>query len=172
MSSISVANAPCSWGVLEFELEGETQTAEEVLQEMSETGYIGTEFGDWGFLPTEPDDLRALLGKYELSLLGAFVPVALSEANTHRSGIEMALKVARLLSAVNPKALIILADDNGRIPERTQWAGRIEAQHGLSADGWKTFSKGAESIAMMVLAETGLRTVFHHHCAGYVETPQ
>jgi inosose dehydratase len=27
-------------------------------------------------------------------------------------------------------------------------------------------------VARAVLAETGLRTVFHHHCAGYVETPE
>jgi inosose dehydratase len=26
-------------------------------------------------------------------------------------------------------------------------------------------------LAHFVLEETGLRTVFHHHCAGYVETP-
>ena len=30
---------------------------------------------------------------------------------------------------------------------------------------------GADGIAQAVFDETGLRTVFHHHCAGYVETP-
>ena len=42
---------------------------------------------------------------------------------------------------------------------------------GLSKDQWKTFASGADQIAKAVFDETGLRTVFHHHCAGYVETP-
>ena len=43
------------------------------------------------------------------------------------------------------------------------------AQSGNEA--WETFAKGANRIAQAVREETGLRTVFHHHCAGYIETP-
>ena len=43
---------------------------------------------------------------------------------------------------------------------------------GLSLAEWKTFASGANQIARAVFEETGLRTVFHHHCAGYVETPE
>ncbi|HKD37876.1 MAG TPA: TIM barrel protein, partial [Pirellulales bacterium] len=35
----------------------------------------------------------------------------------------------------------------------------------------RVFADGANQIARAVHSETGLRTVFHHHCAGYVETP-
>src|ERR1051326_4844949 len=35
---------------------------------------------------------------------------------------------------------------------------------------WTAFAAGADRVARAVLDETGLRTVFHHHCAGYVET--
>jgi inosose dehydratase len=41
----------------------------------------------------------------------------------------------------------------------------------LSAAQWTVYAKGAERVARAVRDETGLRTVFHHHCAGYVETP-
>jgi inosose dehydratase len=41
----------------------------------------------------------------------------------------------------------------------------------LSKDEWRVFARGADDIAHAVFDETGLRTVFHHHCAGYVETP-
>ncbi len=67
---------------------------------------------------------------------------------------------------------IVLADDNGKIPERTQNAGRIKPEQGLSPSEWQVFAEGAERIAGAVKKETGLRTVIHHHCAGYVETPQ
>jgi inosose dehydratase len=42
---------------------------------------------------------------------------------------------------------------------------------GLAADQWHTYTAGAEKVACAVRDETGLRTVFHHHCAGFVETP-
>ena len=54
---IRVANAPCSWGVIE-NVAGERQGYAWVLDEMHETGYQGTELGDWGFMPTDPDKLR------------------------------------------------------------------------------------------------------------------
>ena len=38
-------------------------------------------------------------------------------------------------------------------------------------DEWKIFGEGADLVAKEVKRKTGLRTVFHHHCAGYVETP-
>jgi len=43
---------------------------------------------------------------------------------------------------------------------------------GLSEDEWKIFAEGANLIAREVKEKTGLRTAFHHHCAGYVETPE
>ena len=55
---IKIANAPCSWGVLEFDLEGKAAGFEQVLDEISETGYEGSELGDWGFRPTVPADLK------------------------------------------------------------------------------------------------------------------
>ena len=53
-NKIKIANAPCSWGVLEFELEGEAMGYQQVLDEIAATGYAGTELGDWGFMPTDP----------------------------------------------------------------------------------------------------------------------
>ncbi len=169
---IRVANAPCSWGVLEFGLEGETAGYAQVLDEMRETGYEGTELGDWGFMPTDPTLLRRELERRGLALLGAFVPVPLADPEAHADGEEAALRTAHLLAAAaGTTPFLILADDNGRDPVRTQNAGRIRPEHGLTAAGWRVFAAGVERIARRVQAATGLRTLFHHHCAGYVETP-
>jgi len=169
---IQIANAPCSWGVLEFELEGKAAGFEQVLDEIKETGYAGTELGDWGFMPTDPLQLRAELDKRELALLGAFVPVFLKDNSKHQAGAEVAVRTAQLMKDAGfPKAFIILADENGSIPERTKNAGRVTPEMGLSEAEWKTFAEGANFVAAEVKANTGLRTAFHHHCAGYVETP-
>jgi sugar phosphate isomerase/epimerase len=97
---IRTGNAPCSWGVLEFDLEGEAAGYVQVLNEMVETGYVGTELGDWDFMPTDPDMLAAELTQRGLTMLGAFVPVQLKDPACHEPGVEAALKVARLLPAL------------------------------------------------------------------------
>lgn len=175
MAVLGIGNAPCSWGTLEFEeVKKEKQIGyRQMLDELVETGYTGTELGDWGFMPTEPDVLRAELSRRKVAMLGAFVPVALRDASAHEAGTQEAVKTARLLATVAtaPKPFIVLADKNGTSPERTTNAGRIGNSMGLSDSEWKVFAAGAEKVARAVCETTGLRTVFHHHCAGYVETP-
>jgi inosose dehydratase len=170
---IKIANAPCSWGVLEFEIDGKAAGFEQVLNEIRDTGYQGTELGDWGFMPTVPSELKKVLDKRSLSMVGAFVPVFLKERSRHSAGAELAVKTAKLMAdAGYPDAFIVLADENGSVKERTANAGRVTKSMGLSDEEWKVFAEGAELVAREVKEKTGLRTVFHHHCAGYVETPR
>ena len=174
-TKMQLANAPCSWGVLEFDL-GAAAGYERVLDEMAQSGYDGTELGDWGFMPTEPERLTAELRKRKLSLLAAFVPIALANVGALEEGVKVAVKTARLLKSVSNSSgeapYIVLADDNGTVPLRTKKAGRITSQDGLTAEQWKQFGANADALARRVLYETGVRTVFHHHAAGFVETPE
>jgi len=178
MSVIRVANAPCSWGSLEFEgLAGGGVPYGQMLDELKETGYDGTELGDWGYMPTEPEALHTELARRGLVMLGAFVPVALKEADVHEAGVAESLKIARLLADVaerdgyEQQPFLALADDNGTDPVRTSHAGRTSHEMSLTDQQWKVFAHGAEEVARAVRSETGLRTVFHHHCAGFVERP-
>jgi inosose dehydratase len=169
---ISVANAPCSWGVLEFE--GVTPPAgyAQVLDEIRDTDYAGTELGDWGFMPTAPARLSAEIKARGLDLVGAFVPVAFANDAAHDAGAATAIRTASLMrDAGFPNAFIVLSDDNASVDARERNAGRIRPEHGLSDAGWMTFASGVDAIANLVWTETGLRTVFHPHCGGYVETP-
>jgi inosose dehydratase len=169
---IKIANAPCSWGVLEFELDGKAAGFELVLNEIRETGYQGTELGDWGFMPSVPSELRKELDKRSLSMVGAFVPVFLKDRSKHAAGTEIAVRTAKLMAdAGYPDAFIVLADENGSVKERTLIAGRVSPSTGLTDDEWKVFAEGTNLVAREVKTRTGLRTVFHHHCAGFVETP-
>lgn len=174
MTRLRVGNAPCSWGTLEFEgMKGEQIDFRRMLDELVETGYTGTELGDWGYMPTDVPTLTQELTRRGVVMLGAFVPVALKDASAHEAGIKNAVKTAQLVAAVarDPAPFIVLADNNGTVPERTLNAGRIPSNLSLSPAEWRIFAEGANSVARAVLETTGLRTVFHHHCAGYVETP-
>jgi inosose dehydratase len=172
--ALRVGNAPCSWGTLEFDqTKGEQVPYGRMLDELVETGYTGTELGDWGYMPTDPAVLRDELRRRGVAMLGAFVPVRLRNPAAHDAGVAVALRIARLLAAVasEPKPYLVLAGQNGTHPVRTLNAGRITSAMGLSEADWRNFAGGANRIARAVLDETGIRTVFHHHCAGYVETP-
>jgi len=171
MGKIMVGNAPCSWGVLEFKLGGTVDAAHKVLSEMARAGYSGTELGDYGFMPTEPDALKALLEQYGLEMIGAFVPVPFRDASSHEKGVEYALKIAKLIGAVAKSPILVLSDDCGKDPGRTKFAGRIQKEQSLSQEEWKTFAKGVELVASEVYKQCGLRSAFHNHCAGFVETP-
>ncbi len=174
MGKLRVGNAPCSWGTLEFE---ETQGAQvnygQMLDELAATGYTGTELGDWGYMPSDPATLRNELKRRDLVMLGAFVQLKLKDPAAHEAGTKRAVETARLLAAVatDPKPFLVLSDDNATDPTRTANTGRVTADMGLTPAEWNTFAAGAMQVADSVFAASGLRTVFHHHSAGYVETP-
>jgi inosose dehydratase len=170
---IRVANAPCSWGVLEFEGEVRPASFAVVLDEIRDSGYEGTELGDWGFMPTDPRALGSELAARRLAMVGAFVPVALADARRHGAGLETAVRTAELMrDAGATDAVIVLSDDNASVPLREQHAGRIAREHELIDRQCDTFAAGADLVARGVAERTGLRTVFHPHCGGYVETPR
>ena len=171
---LQIANAPCSWGVLEFEEQSAAgYDYTRVLDEMRDAGYAGTELGDWGFMPTDPRQLQDALAARSLSLLGAFVPVRLQDPAAYDGGVASAIRTAALLrDAGSPTAFIVLADDIAASPERTAAAGRVTDDLRLPESSRKVFAANAERIARAVRDETGLRTVFHHHCASYIETPE
>ena len=58
MKELLVGNAPCSWGTLEHQDQSQSIPYNQMLDELVETGYTGTELGDWGYMPTDPAALR------------------------------------------------------------------------------------------------------------------
>jgi inosose dehydratase len=178
MSAIQIGNAPCSWGTLEFEGFGANQiTSTQMLDELAATGYTGTELGDWGFLPTDEAQLAAELQQRDLAITGVFVPVALRYPQTHEAGVDLAVRAATLLAAAAKRTgqdvqpFLVLADENGKDPIRTRHAGRVTTAMGMSNAERQMFSTGVQRVAEAVRKAAGLRTVFHHHCAGIIETP-
>jgi inosose dehydratase len=167
--TIHIASAPVSWGIYEFEGIEPRFPYARVLDEIAETGYTGIELGPWGYLPTDADTLRAELSARGLQLLSAFVPVTLVNEAAHAEGTAAALRVGRLLAALGAHT-IVLADDNGKVRELVAQAGQ-RVGSALDDAGWAVVARGVNRIAAHVRDETGLSVVFHHHGAGYVETP-
>lgn len=170
---LGVANAPCSWGVFDYDIGGDVPDFQVVLDEMVEAEYLGTELGDAGFMPSDADELRAELFDRDLQLVASFVPVNLSTPELGFIGDQQVFENAKLLAEVGgPNAVIVICDLPCSDPVRTEFAGRIQPEQTMSQDRWEFAAQTANQIANQVLDSTGLRTVYHPHCATFVETPQ
>jgi inosose dehydratase len=66
-SSIRVATAPVSWGVMEETDTSVWPAATQVIEEIAAGGYQGTELGPFAYYPTESPSL-ALLSESTISL--------------------------------------------------------------------------------------------------------
>ncbi|GAC1356981.1 MAG: myo-inosose-2 dehydratase [Ktedonobacteraceae bacterium] len=171
-AKIRVGNAPCSWGVIE-NVAGERGGYARVIDEMHETGFVGTELGDWGFMPTDPTVLRQELADRNLQLLASWVSVYLHDPSRLAESEAVAVRTAQLLADVGgSNTFIVLGNDPYTDPIRTKYAGRIQPEQGMSEPQWQSFAAGANQIAHAVKRATGLRTVFHHHIGTWVETPE
>ena len=168
-----IANSPCSWGVSAFNRDEEPPGYTMVLDEAAAAGYSGVELGDYGYMPTDPETLRTELESRNLSLAGAFVPIPLSDPDARYLGETEALQVARLLAEIDEEApILVLSDEILTDSVRTRCAGRIGFEQGFNMLQWEIAAHAVNQIALMVLNETGLRTAFHPHCGGFVETPE
>jgi inosose dehydratase len=164
------ACAPDSWGVLDYPGPSWEQPYEQMLDEMVEAGYTGTELGPYGFFPTDPGILQPQLEKRNLKLLGSFVPVKMTDPSSSTEVMERIRKVGHLLATLKAPFLV-MADDQS--PERNAYSGRTydPGCPTLTAHQWKHVGQivaNAEKVA----TEFGLDLVFHPHVATYVESPE
>lgn len=169
---MQVANAPCSWGIIE-NIEGERYDYARVLDEIAASGYAGAELGDWGFMPTDPARLRSELDQRGLKMLGSWVNVNFQDRDRHEEGAEACVRTAKLLADVGGEdALVVLGPDPYTNPMRSLHSGRITPAMSLDEDGWRVFAQGTDNAARRVMDETGLRSVLHHHTGTWIETPE
>jgi inosose dehydratase len=167
---LQFASAPDSWGVLDYRGPSWEQSYEKMLDEMVQAGYSGSELGPYGFFPTDPKILEPQLEKRKLKLLGAFVPVKMTDPAAGKTVIERIRKVGNLLATLKAPFLV-MADDQS--PERNAFSGRVYDKGclTLSADQWRHVGN-IVADAERVANEFALDLVFHPHVATYVETPE
>lgn len=167
--SIKVGNAPVSWGVMEVAGWGEQIPYGQVMDEIAEAGYAGTELGPYGYFPTEPNELAPELSARGLQLVASFVPIPLAHPERHDAGYQEAMKVAQLLAQSGAR-LIVLADEMSEA--RMAVSGRVdESRDGMSEQQWGGAARILRRIAE-ACRELGLSSVFHHHAGTFVETPK
>ena len=155
---MKIAGAPISWGVCEVPGWGYQLTPQRVLAEMRDVGLAATELGPEGFLPSDPDELTALLGSYGLSCVGTFAPVLLHDAR-HDPLPDIAGPVDALVAG--GANVLVLAAATG--------TDGYDSRPTLDDDQWATLLDNLDRLAAAA-ARRGLLAVLHPHVGTMVET--
>jgi inosose dehydratase len=158
VKTLNIAGAPISWGVCEVPGWGYQLTPQRVLAEMRDVGLAATELGPEGFLPSDPDELTALLDSFGLSCVGTFVPVLLHDAG-HDPLPDIAAPLEALVAC--GANVLVLAAATG--------TDGYDSRPILDDDQWATLLGNLDRLAAAA-AEKGVLAVLHPHVGTMVET--
>lgn len=156
-----VAGAPISWGVCEVPGWGLELPVSRVLSEMRELGLRATELGSDGYLPSDPDALRALCAEYDLAMIGGFVPLVLHDPTQRESVLAAAEAAAERMGRAGGTEFITA------MVTSADWAPRFD----LDAAGWDHAAAMLDEIEAVVAAH-GMRQAVHPHLGTMIERPE
>ncbi|HEV2742089.1 MAG TPA: TIM barrel protein [Rubrobacter sp.] len=157
-----IAGAPVSWGVIEVPDWGYQMTADRVLKEASSLGLTAVEAGPEGLLPEDPSAVRDLLSRYDLTLVGGFVPAVLHEPALREGELAAVEGRARFFAAAGADVLVLAAT-----PSSEDYGDLVEIDDGA----WGTLF---ESLKMVeeVCGRHGLAVSLHHHYGTVIESDE
>jgi inosose dehydratase len=151
-----IAAAPISWGVCEAPDWGYEMPAERVLSEMRSLGVRATELGPTGYLGEDPGQVRELLDRHGLRLVGGFLPVVL-----HVDGADLAEAEAaiRALADVGAQVVVLAARSVD---------GSYERRVPLDDGEWRTLLGNLERVRDLA-GQHGLAASLHPHAGTAIE---
>jgi len=164
---INIATAPVSWGVLMKDTPN-VPPYTQVLDQIVEAGYTGTELGPYGYLPFEIPKLRSELESRGLALISAFTIFNFLEGEKDEIVYREALETVAVLSALGCQ-YTVLSDALFVVENRAQRAGRVRHEDSLDDAGWDQVAKNVDAFAKLIQEEYGMKCVAHPHVGGYLE---
>jgi inosose dehydratase len=164
LPNLRLGTAPDSWGVW-FPDNPKQVPWHRFLDEAAAAGYTAVELGPFGYLPTNPEQLRDELGRRGLTLTGATAGTAL-----HRGGdsLDQALaecrEVAALLAAMGVPYLVTLPAMYTDLQ-----TGELVEPAELTAEQWTTLGQAHSELGRVLLDEFEVRQMFHPHADAHVD---
>jgi len=165
---VRIATAPVSWGVLMKDTPN-VPPYSQVLDEIREAGYVGTELGPYGYLPFDVPKLRDDLERRGLTLTSAFTIFNILAGKDDETVYREALETAEVLAAMGCD-YIVLSDVLFVVENRGGRAGRIRREDSLGDAEWDQAAENVNAFAKVVHEEYGMRCAAHPHVGGYLET--
>jgi inosose dehydratase len=151
-----IAAAPISWGVCEAPDWGYDMPAERVLSEMGSLGLRATELGPTGYLGGDPGQVRELLERHGLRLVGGFLPVVL---HVEGADLDDADDAMRTLAEAGAEVVILAARSVD---------GSYERRVALDDAEWRTLLGNLDRVRDLA-GEHGLAASLHPHVGTAIE---
>jgi len=148
-----IAGAPITWGVDGSPGWGYLMDRERVLGEMRDVGLSATELGPDGYLGHTVGTLRELLDRYDLDLVGGFVPAVLYRRDLVSESLAYIDRAAATLASTGAPVMVLGPDSHH--------AG-YDLQIDLTDEEWDTFFTSLERT-VEIASGHGLRTTLHPH---------
>ena len=163
--TISIGNAPCSWGV-EFAGDDRNPPWRQVLKECRETGYRGIELGPVGYMPEDPSILSEALDEHGLELIGGVVFRAFHDPDQWDDVMDGAVRTCKALTAHGAEHLVLIDSIS---PRRAPTAGRAAEAEQMDQAEWTAYRDRIATVARIGAEEYGLVVGIHAHAAGFMD---
>ena len=162
MSTIRIGTAPDSWGVW-FPSDPEQVSASTFLEEVAEAGYEAIELGPYGYLPTDPIELREALAEHKLSVLAGTVFSRLHQPDAWDFAWKQVTDVAALTQAMGGEHIVVIPG-----MYRDEKTGVDLEPSTLTDDQWHLLTSQTDELGRRILEEYGLKVQFHSHAESHV----
>jgi inosose dehydratase len=154
-----VAGAPVSWGVIEIPDWGYQMPADRVLREAASLGLAAVEAGPEDLLPRDPAEVSKVLAKYELSLVGGFVPAVLHEPDLRERELALVERRAKFFGAAGADVLVLAVITS---------TGAFEQTAELDDAAWRVLFESLAAVEE-ICARHEVTPTLHHHLGTVIE---
>lgn len=164
-SRLHLGTAPDSWGIW-FPDDAKQPHWATFLDEVVEAGFRTIELGPFGYLPTDPAQLRDELGGRGLSLTAGTVGTATHRgAEAFEQSRRAAFEVCELLAALDVHHLVALPEMYTDLH-----TGALTQPAELTAQQWGDLVDGQSRLGALVKDEFDVQLGFHPHVDTHVDT--
>lgn len=162
MSKVTIATAPCSWGVWYADGTPSGTPWNVFLDQAAAAGYKALELGPDGYLPTEEAVLREELGRRGLDVCAGTCCYKFdryASFDDFRAPVEA---LCKRLSAFGAKYLVAMDEsDVGKYSEK---------KAGFAPEVWDKFLEKIRLLGAFTQNEYGVEVVYHPHIRTMIET--
>jgi inosose dehydratase len=162
--NLKIANAPCSWGV-DFADAPTNPPWERVLDEIAQAGFDATELGPLGYLPTDPQKLRAELSQRRLNVIAGTLFRPFSVPSTLAETRDFAHRSCELLADIGAEYVVVI---DALCDDRMATAGQSGRAARLDSNEWRSLIEAIRE-ASEIARSYNITPVLHSHAGTHIE---
>ena len=161
-NNVVIGTAPDSWGIW-FADDPHQTPAGRFLDEVVQAGYEWIEIGAFGYLPTDPAQLRHELDSRHLKVSGGTTFARLQHPDTIDEVWNQVAPIAALTAAMGAEHMVVIPD-----LWRDDLTGNEKESRQLSAEQWTALTRNHNELGRRMLEEYGVHSQFHSHADSHV----